>query len=170
MKHVITYFTIMLGFVSCGFNEEKITQAEFTRLFAHDSICSIQVNEDKQEVEIKTKPFHENSKIYILPVVSAKSFETSFNKLERTLNAQNIHPGYSITVVSGLNFPFYFPLIISVVLVCVLILFLFTVIDILKNRFESATDKLIWVIVVILIPLIGSILYLFIGRKQKLVI
>jgi ATP-dependent Zn protease len=170
MKHLIIYFTIILGFISCGFNEEKITQAEFARLFSHDSIYSIQVNENKQEVEIKTKPFHESGKIYILPIESTKSFETSFSKLRNTLDAQNIHIGYSMAVTSGSDFPFYFPLISIVILLCMLILFLFTIIDILKSRFEPATDKLIWVIAVVFIPLIGPILYLFIGRKQKLVI
>ena len=170
MKHVIIYFAIISVFISCGFNEEKITQAEFARLFSHDSIYSIRVNGNKQEVEIKTKPFHESGKIYILPIESTKSFETSFNQLRSTLDAQNIHSGYSITVTSGSDLPLYFPLISFAIVLCMLILFLFTVIDILKNRFESATDKLIWVIVVALIPLIGPILYLFIGRKQKLVI
>ncbi|WP_394331368.1 PLDc N-terminal domain-containing protein [Roseivirga misakiensis] len=40
-------------------------------------------------------------------------------------------------------------------------------IDIVKNEFEPSQNKLIWVIVVILIPVLGSILYFFIGRSQK---
>ena len=40
-------------------------------------------------------------------------------------------------------------------------------IDILKNEFNG-NDKLIWVLVVLLFSVIGAILYLFIGRKQKI--
>ncbi|MFD2588384.1 PLDc N-terminal domain-containing protein [Croceitalea marina] len=31
-------------------------------------------------------------------------------------------------------------------------------------------DKLIWFLVVLFIPLVGSILYIFIGRKQRLML
>lgn len=40
-------------------------------------------------------------------------------------------------------------------------------VDIVRNEFEPSQNKLIWVIVVILMPVLGSILYYFIGRKQK---
>jgi len=45
--------------------------------------------------------------------------------------------------------------------------FIFAFIDILKNEFTGG-NKLIWVLVVLLAPVIGSIMYFFIGRKQKL--
>lgn len=45
--------------------------------------------------------------------------------------------------------------------------FIFAFIDILKNEF-TGNNKLIWVIVVLFVPLIGSIAYFFIGTKQKL--
>ena len=40
-------------------------------------------------------------------------------------------------------------------------------VDILKNDF-SGLNKLIWLLLVIFLPLIGVILYYFIGREQKL--
>lgn len=40
-------------------------------------------------------------------------------------------------------------------------------VDILKNNFEK-NDKLIWVLVVIFIPVLGSILYLSIGKNKKI--
>lgn len=40
-------------------------------------------------------------------------------------------------------------------------------IDILKNEFEPQQNKLIWVLVTLLIPVIGSILYFAIGRSQR---
>ena len=48
-----------------------------------------------------------------------------------------------------------------------LILPIICLISILKNDFKN-NDKLIWLIVVIFIPLLGSVLYLFMGRKQQL--
>jgi hypothetical protein len=40
--------------------------------------------------------------------------------------------------------------------------------DILRNQFKNQSDKLIWVLVVLLLPVLGSILYYVIGRTQKL--
>jgi len=40
--------------------------------------------------------------------------------------------------------------------------------DILQNQFKHQTIKLIWVLVVIFLPLFGSIIYYAIGRTQKL--
>jgi hypothetical protein len=40
--------------------------------------------------------------------------------------------------------------------------------DILRNQFKNQSDKLIWVLVVLLLPVLGSILYYAIGRAQKL--
>ena len=46
-------------------------------------------------------------------------------------------------------------------------LWIYCLIDILKNTFAK-NDKIIWIFVVILIPFIGSLLYLFIGKNRKL--
>jgi hypothetical protein len=40
-------------------------------------------------------------------------------------------------------------------------------VNILKHEFKN-NDKLIWTLVVILIPLIGSFLYFFIGKKARI--
>ncbi len=57
---------------------------------------------------------------------------------------------------------------IGVLLVVVLtFLFpLFALIDILSSDFET-NDKLMWVIVVLFLPFLGSILYFIIGIKKK---
>lgn len=44
--------------------------------------------------------------------------------------------------------------------------FIFAFVDILRSQFES-NNKLIWLLAVIFVPLIGSIAYFIIGRKQK---
>ena len=44
-------------------------------------------------------------------------------------------------------------------------LWVYCLIHILKNKFEK-NDKIVWVLVVILLPIFGSLLYLLIGRKK----
>jgi hypothetical protein len=41
-------------------------------------------------------------------------------------------------------------------------------VDILKNNFRK-NYKLIWIIVVVMVPIIGAILYFMFGRKQKII-
>lgn len=165
MKRLLIYSIILSGLVSCHFNKKEITQAEFDRLLTHDSISDIRVTTNG-EAEIKIKPFHKNDEIFILPIESSESFKISLNELQMKLAAQNIHPKYQSCMSSGPD-PIYFLLTYLIISFSIIILFLFSVISVLKNRFESATDKLIWFLVV-LIPMIGPILYVFIGRKQKL--
>lgn len=46
--------------------------------------------------------------------------------------------------------------------------FILAFIDILKNDFEGS-NKLIWLLAVIFVPVIGSIVYFVIGKKQRIV-
>jgi hypothetical protein len=48
------------------------------------------------------------------------------------------------------------------------ILWLWAIIDVLKSDFKDSINKLIWIIVIAFIPFLGAILYLLIGRSQKL--
>ncbi len=41
------------------------------------------------------------------------------------------------------------------------VLWIFAIIDILKSNFKDSTNKIIWVLIVLLLPVLGSILYLF---------
>ncbi len=41
-------------------------------------------------------------------------------------------------------------------------------VDIIRSRFRSDTDRLLWIVVVTLAPALGALLYLFLGRKYKL--
>ena len=40
-------------------------------------------------------------------------------------------------------------------------------VDVLKSNFEDSTNKLIWVLVIILFPNVEAIIYFVFGRKQK---
>jgi hypothetical protein len=44
---------------------------------------------------------------------------------------------------------------------------LFCLVDIVRSEFKDNTTKLLWVIIVLVAPFIGSIIYLIIGRKHK---
>jgi len=46
-------------------------------------------------------------------------------------------------------------------------LWVIALVDVLKSEFKG-NDKLVWLIVVILLPVIGAICYLLIGKKQKI--
>jgi hypothetical protein len=48
------------------------------------------------------------------------------------------------------------------------ILWLVALVDILKSEFKDGLTKVIWLILVIFLPFLGSILYFFIGRDQKI--
>jgi hypothetical protein len=43
------------------------------------------------------------------------------------------------------------------------------IVEIVRSQFKAENDKLIWIIVVVFLPLVGSFLYLSIGRAQRLV-
>jgi hypothetical protein len=49
-----------------------------------------------------------------------------------------------------------------------LILCIIALVDITKGRFGEGSNKLIWVLIVLLLPLLGSILYFSVGQKQKI--
>ncbi len=62
-------------------------------------------------------------------------------------------------------------IILLVILFCALpslILTIFCLFDISRSQFKEPTNKLLWTIIVIFAaPVIGSILYLVLGRSQK---
>jgi hypothetical protein len=58
-------------------------------------------------------------------------------------------------------------IIILLFLTPILFLPLYALIDILRSDFRGSNDKILWFLVVFFIPMLGSILYFLIGRKQK---
>jgi 4-amino-4-deoxy-L-arabinose transferase-like glycosyltransferase len=45
---------------------------------------------------------------------------------------------------------------------------LIALIDVLRNEFKAPNNKLIWLLTLVLVPVLGCVLYFFIGRKQKI--
>lgn len=58
-------------------------------------------------------------------------------------------------------------LLIIPFLLLIFLLPLLALIDILKSNFEQ-NDKLVWILVTLLLPIIGPILYFVIGAKKKI--
>lgn len=59
-------------------------------------------------------------------------------------------------------------IIVSVFLLLPTLLWIIALVDILKSNFKDSNNKILWVLVVILLPVIGSILYFIIGKNQKI--
>ncbi len=50
-----------------------------------------------------------------------------------------------------------------------IVLPLFALVEVLRSSFKESTNKIVWVLVIILIPVLGAILYYIIGTKQRVV-
>jgi hypothetical protein len=48
------------------------------------------------------------------------------------------------------------------------LLALFCLIDIIRSDFKDSVTKLLWALIVLFFPFIGSIVYLVIGRNSKI--
>jgi hypothetical protein len=57
----------------------------------------------------------------------------------------------------------FFGIAISTLLIPVV-----AIVDIVRSQFKAENDKVIWTIVVVFLPLVGSFLYFYIGRSQRL--
>lgn len=60
-------------------------------------------------------------------------------------------------------------LLLFIFIIPVLLFPLIALIDILRSNFKGSNDKIIWVIVVLILPFVGSLLYFLIGRNQRVV-
>ena len=49
-----------------------------------------------------------------------------------------------------------------------IILWISALIDILKSDFRGGSDKIVWLLVVVFLPLLGAVLYFVIGKNQKI--
>ena len=45
---------------------------------------------------------------------------------------------------------------------------LIALVDVIRSDFRGLNDKVVWVIVILFLNIIGALLYLFIGRKQRI--
>ena len=58
-------------------------------------------------------------------------------------------------------------IIILIFMAIPLLLWIIPIIDLMKNEF-TGNNKIGWILIVLLLPVLGGILYLIIGRSQKI--
>ena len=63
---------------------------------------------------------------------------------------------------------FLFVLFVFLIGIGCTVLWIYCLVDIIRANFKGENDKIIWLLLIIFLPLIGSILYLAIGMKQKI--
>ena len=58
---------------------------------------------------------------------------------------------------------------LSLILICIALfaVWIWTLVDIIQSQFRDSNEKLLWVVLVILLPFLGTILYFAIGSKNK---
>jgi hypothetical protein len=168
MRNAIVYLIFIAGFIfSCSDKQPEITSADFQRLLLADSIESISIYND-ESVTIVTKSRDFSGDKYTLKIKSSDQFRQKLDAMTKVYMKTHAEQPYtSIAYVSGSPISRTPGLIELVLMISILALFLISVVDILRFRFVSDVEKLIWIVVVIFVPIIGPILYLFIGRKQK---
>ncbi|SOD91986.1 PLDc N-terminal domain-containing protein [Spirosoma fluviale] len=54
------------------------------------------------------------------------------------------------------------------VLAFLLVFPIVALVDVVRSDFRGPNDKVIWVIIIVFLNLIGALLYIFIGRKQRI--
>ncbi|PUE63793.1 PLDc N-terminal domain-containing protein [Arcobacter caeni] len=59
------------------------------------------------------------------------------------------------------------PFFMMIFVVFIFILYIYILIDILKHEF-TGYNKIIWILVLVFFPVLGAILYLLLGRSQRI--
>jgi hypothetical protein len=59
-------------------------------------------------------------------------------------------------------------IVVTVIFLVLTIIWVVALLEILKSDFRNSNNKMIWLLVVLLVPFIGAIIYLLIGRGQRL--
>ena len=59
-------------------------------------------------------------------------------------------------------------LFILLILGVLFLLPIIALVDVIRSDFRGSNDKLIWVVVILFLNIIGALLYLFIGRNQRI--
>lgn len=49
-----------------------------------------------------------------------------------------------------------------------IVLWIWSIVDVVRSNFKKESDKIVWLIVVLSLQLMGTILYMIYGVKQKL--
>ncbi|GAA0877498.1 hypothetical protein GCM10009119_04660 [Algoriphagus jejuensis] len=50
----------------------------------------------------------------------------------------------------------------------VFIIYAYTIYDVVTSRFANPNDRLIWILIVVLLPFLGTVLWFVMGRNKRL--
>jgi carbon starvation protein CstA len=59
-----------------------------------------------------------------------------------------------------------FSFILPLIMLIVLGIYIYSLVDILRHEFRG-NNKIVWIIVVLMLPLLGVFLYFLLGKKQQ---
>lgn len=59
-------------------------------------------------------------------------------------------------------------ILMLLILLGLLLVWLYAVVEIVTGTFQNNIDKLVWLLLVLMVPLVGVILYFLIGRRRRL--
>ena len=57
--------------------------------------------------------------------------------------------------------------LIILIFVVPFILMVIAVVDLVKRDFNNSTDKIVWLLISVLIPVVGPLMYLLFGKKKS---
>ena len=60
--------------------------------------------------------------------------------------------------------------LIALVGLAFLIFWIYTIVDVARNKFSDDTTKIVWLLVVIFLGLLGSLIYWIFGRSNRVVV
>lgn len=98
-----------------------------------------------------------------------KYFHLSFRPVK-----QKDHPETGISQIIAVmeeSYLDYGPIAVFIVFIlCLapLVIWFWALLDAIQNDFQDANNKIIWILLILFLPIIGSICYLFIGQRHKI--
>lgn len=119
-------------------------------------IPQISVSQIAQQKAEAIKKLEEQQKLQIQQNQEQIQEQTNFQQQKTKKTVENVFATLTM-----------FALMMFLIPLAYLILWLTALIDILKNEF-TGNNKLIWVLIITFIPLAGPVLYMSIGKKQKI--
>jgi len=48
-----------------------------------------------------------------------------------------------------------------------ILVYAYTIFDVVRSRFANPSDKLVWILIVLLLPFLGTILWFAVGRNKR---
>lgn len=59
-------------------------------------------------------------------------------------------------------------LVVSVIFLALSFLWIYSLIHCVRSKFADSNTQLIWILIIIMVPVVGPVLYLIVGRDQRI--